>query len=254
MPTTTETVTSTSVGATTTTTVTTCTPCIPGAPPPSADPGAIVGCKCGKTKIKYTVAMPRNRLECCCVDCNDAFKWAQSKGGPTPSGRGRASDSWYFENDITVLCGEENIVFHNLNEGYPTIRMVATCCYSTLCGDHPAYAGNVCITYGDFLESGTFMPQLLRFCIDDVPQEEQCLLPDKEFPHGSFPNASPEVIEPLLKIFGPRVEAPPSTTVGKTIQQMIAEKGCTHVGWTPTNGKISPMVAKPEEGEPPASA
>ena len=23
---------------------------------------------------------------------------------------------------------------------------VTTCCYSTLCGDHPGYAGNVCIT------------------------------------------------------------------------------------------------------------
>jgi hypothetical protein len=59
---------------------------------------------------------------------------------------GRASDSWYFENDITILSGEEFITFHNLADGYPTKRMVTTCCYSTLCGDHPGYQGNVCIT------------------------------------------------------------------------------------------------------------
>jgi hypothetical protein len=47
---------------------------------------------------------------------------------------------------ITVLCGDENISFHNLAEGYPTQRLVTTCCYSTLCGDHPGYGGNVCIT------------------------------------------------------------------------------------------------------------
>jgi hypothetical protein len=73
-------------GSTTTTTTTTtsaesCAPC-----PAVADPGAVVGCKCGKVKIKYTVSKPRMRLECCCVDCNDAFRWAVTKGGPKPSG------------------------------------------------------------------------------------------------------------------------------------------------------------------------
>lgn len=62
------------------------------------------------------------------MDCNDAFRWAISKGGPKPSGKGWASDSWHFENDLTILNGDEHIVFHNLNEGYPTQRMVTTCC------------------------------------------------------------------------------------------------------------------------------
>ena len=32
---------------------------------------------------------------------------------------------------------------------HPTTRLVATCCYSTLCGDHPGYMGNVAVVYGD---------------------------------------------------------------------------------------------------------
>jgi hypothetical protein len=252
MPTVTQTATTTSGGTTTTCTTTTTTDTDEEGVPPTTcppcadDPGAIVACKCGKTKLKFTVSMPRNRLECCCVDCNDAFKWAQSKGGPAPSGRGRASDSWYFENDITILSGDENVQFNNLNEGYPTKRMVATCCHSVLCGDHPAYQGHVCIVFGDFLQSAQYMPQLLRFCSEDVAEDEQCFLQDKEFPHGIVPNASEECLGPILAVLGPRFEPPPTTTVGKTIQQLIKEKGCTHLGWIPTNGKVSPLAAKPE--------
>ena len=243
MPTTTETVTTTSGDTTTTITTTTstnppsvCPPCAP------VDPGAIVGCKCGETKIKYTVSKPRLRLECCCVDCNDAFRWAVTQGGPEPSGRGWASDSWYFENDITVLSGDEHIKFYLLQEGYCTKRMVATCCHSTLCGDHPGYAGKVCITYGDFLESGVYMQQKMRFCIDDVPEDKRELLPATNFEHGSCPNASEEHIGKIMALAEVAFADPPSTKEGKTIQQLIEEKGCITLDWEPTNGKRSPLA------------
>ena len=38
---------------------------------PAADPGAIISCNCEKVKLKFTVAQPRMRLECCCVDCKN---------------------------------------------------------------------------------------------------------------------------------------------------------------------------------------
>ena len=240
MSTTTKTETTTS--GSTTTTVTTTKTCIACPPAGTGDSGAIVACKCGMTKIKYTVAQPRSRLECCCVDCNDAFRWAQTKGGPKPSGDGWASDSWYFENDITILSGEEHIKFYLLQEGYLTKRMVATCCHSTLCGDHPGYLGNVCITYGDFLQSGNFMPQLMRFCIDDVPEDKRQFLKDTDFEFGSCPNASEEEVGKILDLLVPKFEPPPSTKVGKTIQQLIEEKGLTVLDWEPTNGKRSPLA------------
>jgi hypothetical protein len=50
---------------TTTTTTTTSTPePASAAGGAAADPGAVLGCKCGKTKIKYTCSKPRMRLEC----------------------------------------------------------------------------------------------------------------------------------------------------------------------------------------------
>ena len=100
---------------------------------PAADPGALVACNCEKVKLKFTVAQPRFRVECCCVDCNDAHRWAESKGGPKDSGMGRGADLWYFENDLQVLSGNEHIAFFVLDDGYATTRLVATCCYSTLC-------------------------------------------------------------------------------------------------------------------------
>ena len=109
---------------------------------PASDPGALIACNCEKVKLKFTVAQPRYRQECCCVDCNHAHKWAESKGGAKDSGMGITADLWYFENDIQVLCGNEHIAFYVLDDGYPTQRLVATCCYSTLCGDHPYYLGN----------------------------------------------------------------------------------------------------------------
>eukprot|EP01052_Picozoa_sp_SAG31_P042294 SAG31_NODE_6676_length_1929_cov_2.510929_2_plen_195_part_00 len=90
------------------------------------------------------------------------------------------------------------------------------------------------------------MPQLCRFCVDDVPSEEQSKLSEFNFKHGVIPNAAPEHIGPLLEVFGPRVAKPPSTQKGKTIQQLIKEKGFTSLGWNPTNGKKSPFAMVPE--------
>ena len=48
--------------------------------------------------------------------------------------------------------------------------------------------------------------------------------------------------------------APPATTAGKTIQQMIEEKGCTTLDWTPTNGVVSPFVVAAREEAAAAAA
>jgi hypothetical protein len=41
------------------------------------------------------------------------------------------------------------------------------------------------------------------------------------------PNAQEENLGPILSVIGPIFEKPATTKKGKTIQQMIAEKGCT---------------------------
>ena len=181
--------------------------------PAAADPGAIISCNCEKVKLKFTVAQPRMRLECCCVDCNDAYKWAESKGGPKDSGMGRGADLWYFENDLAVVSGNEHIAFRVLSDGYPTTRLVATCCYSTLCGDHPGYMGNVAVVYGDSLRSGNFMPQQVRINADDLSAEDQALLAPKEFPKGTInPGRGEEEMAALIEAVGGPFGTPPSTT------------------------------------------
>ena len=37
--------------------------------------------KCGKVELKFFNYSPRMHAYCCCIDCNDAFRWAESQGG-----------------------------------------------------------------------------------------------------------------------------------------------------------------------------
>ena len=71
------------------------------------------------------------------------------------------------------------------------------------------------------------MKQRGRFGTDDVPEGEKCHLDDEEGKGFEFnvPNATEENLAPVLAVVGPMFAEAPTTKVGKTIQQMIAEKG-----------------------------
>ena len=74
-------------------------------------PGTIQ-CRCGKVSIKVTNPAPRYRLQCGCCDCRQAVQWAQLQGGPiVPS---QPLDVWYFENDLNVSAGKDQLRWYKL--------------------------------------------------------------------------------------------------------------------------------------------
>mmetsp|Transcript_27595 Transcript_27595/g.38388 ORF Transcript_27595/g.38388 Transcript_27595/m.38388 type:complete len:210 (+) Transcript_27595:52-681(+) len=202
-----------------------------------------VVCTCGKTEV--TVGKVRYRGLCCCIDCDGAHQWAATKGGPQHTDIG--SDSWYFENDILISKGEENIQFFNLEKGYPTIRLVTKCCYSTLMGSHPVYQKNVVIVYGRRLKDKPDFEQ--RFCIftDDFSDEKKAKLPSADsFQDGWFETVG-EGDPPKFLVAFSKCSTPPCTTSnGKKLEDLIGEKGVTSLNFVPPNGKITPFRAKVE--------
>ena len=69
-------------------------------------------CKCEKVCIKLSNPNPRYRLQCGCCDCRQAIQWAQLQGGPeAPS---QPLDIWFFENDVNVTSGKDQLHWYKL--------------------------------------------------------------------------------------------------------------------------------------------
>ena len=74
-----------------------------------------ISCQCGEVRLEIGDASPIMRLQCGCCDCRQAMAWAQRQGGPkVPSTR--PLDLWYFENDILVSSGKENLKWYKLRK------------------------------------------------------------------------------------------------------------------------------------------
>ena len=101
----------------------------------NSDPKQVT-CFCGE--VAFTVFNGRVRMarECACNDCYQHMKWCRAVGGPDvpPIPHGG-----YWDNDIQLDRGEENLIVVMLREGGRSRRLVAKCCYSTLIIDHPGY-------------------------------------------------------------------------------------------------------------------
>ena len=97
-----------------------------------------VKCFCGE--VAFTVFNGRVRMarECACNDCYQHMKWCRAVGGPDvpPIPHGG-----YWDNDIQLDRGEENLMVVMLRESGRSRRLVAKCCHSTLLIDHPSYKG-----------------------------------------------------------------------------------------------------------------
>lgn len=113
------------------------------APAPSR---AAVTCACGKARVTFATCSPRTHLECCCRDCRQSLEWAAAMGGPSAP---QVPQVYYFENDLEDIQGEKHLRLYRLRAGARVTRLVATCCYSTLLADHPAYQGNVVSVLAD---------------------------------------------------------------------------------------------------------
>ena len=101
----------------------------------NSDPKQVT-CFCGE--VAFTVFNGRVRMarECACNDCYQHMKWCRTVGGPDvpPIPHGG-----YWDNDIQLDRGEENLMVVMLRESGRSRRLVAKCCYSTLIIDHPGY-------------------------------------------------------------------------------------------------------------------
>lgn len=101
----------------------------------SSDPKQVT-CICGKVAFSIFNGRVRQARECACNDCYQHMKWCHAVGGPDvpPIPHGG-----YWDNDIQLDRGEENLMVVMLRESGRSRRLVAKCCYSTLIIDHPGY-------------------------------------------------------------------------------------------------------------------
>jgi hypothetical protein len=100
-------------------------------------------CRCEQVDITIP-NKPLNRLECCCTDCRKGLEWCATKANqPLPV----LNDAIYFANAVQVNKGMDKMTCYMIKEGYNTRRIVATCCWTCLLGDHPVYQGKRFISF-----------------------------------------------------------------------------------------------------------
>eukprot|EP00470_Lotharella_oceanica_P003568 CAMPEP_0170172460 /NCGR_PEP_ID=MMETSP0040_2-20121228/5690_1 /TAXON_ID=641309 /ORGANISM="Lotharella oceanica, Strain CCMP622" /LENGTH=293 /DNA_ID=CAMNT_0010413119 /DNA_START=174 /DNA_END=1055 /DNA_ORIENTATION=+ len=102
-------------------------------------------CVCNKVRIHFPM-VPFKRLQCCCCDCRKGIAFSASRGGKQGP---VAPDLVYFLNAMKVESGFEFLRCFLIQKGYNTRRVYATCCWTALLGDHPAYQGICVVTYND---------------------------------------------------------------------------------------------------------
>ncbi len=101
----------------------------------SSDPKEVT-CFCGRTAFTIFNGRVRKARECACIECYQHLTWANSKGGPeVPS----IIPLSYWDNDVRMDQGENNLIVVMLRESGKSKRLVAKCCYSTLMVDHIGY-------------------------------------------------------------------------------------------------------------------
>lgn len=153
-----------------------------------------VSAVCKRTII--SIASPAiNRLECCCVDCNKGIQWCTDQGGPASS-HALIADLVYFPNLVKVQSGRQHLKVFLIKKEYNTRRVVATCCWTPLLGDHPNYRNQRIVAYLPHIvlnlkKELILFPPASRFFTKDVSSEELELLPDFHEPTSeqAFPIA-----------------------------------------------------------------
>lgn len=181
-------------------------------------PGSEVVCQCLAVRLSFPHDIePRQRIECCCVDCREKCIWAAALGGPAlPAGvveYRRAMDLVYLTNDIVVRCGKENLRFFKLRRGSPSVNCVTACCHTTMAIESPSYQGCAILVFPDICTlSTTMIPPSARIFLEDFPPDKLEDLPASiTAPNGSWREARDR---PL-----------PVPTVGQSFQELLADQG-----------------------------
>eukprot|EP00747_Dinoflagellata_sp_TGD_P130137 gnl/TRDRNA2_/TRDRNA2_174788_c1_seq4.p1 gnl/TRDRNA2_/TRDRNA2_174788_c1~~gnl/TRDRNA2_/TRDRNA2_174788_c1_seq4.p1 ORF type:complete len:206 (+),score=25.86 gnl/TRDRNA2_/TRDRNA2_174788_c1_seq4:47-664(+) len=142
---------------------------------------ASLQCVCQSVEIVLS-SPPVQRFLCCCCDCRRGLSWCTEQGGPSQPAVPGVPDLVYFPNELAVSRGANKLAAFVLREGYPTKRIVATCCWTALLGDHPAYASERLVTYnqpGVLQLQGDIplRPPDARIFVGDMSDEELKALP-----------------------------------------------------------------------------
>merc|ERR1712080_335756 len=134
--------------------------------------------------IQLANPAPKWRFECGCCDCRQALQWATLQGGPPCP---VVPDLWYFDNDLTIVSGEDSMSWYKLREEGQSIRLVANCCHSTMAVHHPAYNNNVVMV----MSSGVNMD------VGDIEVAARGQM--KDFPRGRIGELKPFKGKPVDK-------------------------------------------------------
>ena len=110
-----------------------------------------VACACGSARLRFHSPAPGFTAEsCCCEDCRQACEWAETMGCEPKVSHSDPILLAYYQNDVYVEAGRELLRAFKLREGGECVRIVATCCYSTMCIDHPGYLKKLVATFPQF--------------------------------------------------------------------------------------------------------
>ena len=105
---------------------------------------SFVNCACGKVSLSLPCKSVQ-RFECCCCDCQKALRWShEAKGGPPPP---PVADVVYYPNILMATEGPELLRCFTLQKGFPSRRVYASCCWTPLIADNPAYEGKRLAVY-----------------------------------------------------------------------------------------------------------
>lgn len=115
-------------------------------PPPSGESGgAFLSCACEAVQLSIPADCKAIlRFECCCCDCRKGLGVHSGNGAPRPPA---VPDLVYYPNVLMATEGREHLRCFQLQEGYPTRRLVAACCWTVLAADHPGCAGRRFVVY-----------------------------------------------------------------------------------------------------------
>ena len=162
-------------------------------------------------------------MECCCTDCYQHIEWASVMGGPNVPIVPTLS---YWDNDIHVIRGEEHLKVVLLRDNGRSRRTTATCCYSTLMIDHPAYSGVMFMLFEEACRVQWDDPDVPP--TKTRPAESRIYLKDFETPRGELPEfgrdparvhqtCCPEYIKRWNSMSSSTLENPP----GEKIQSLF---------------------------------
>lgn len=99
--------------------------------------GGWLTCTCGKVEFNIPCKSVL-RYECCCCDCNKFHVLCHAKGGAPPP---PVADLVYYPNAFMIERGLQHLRCFTIQRGYPSRRVVATCCWTAMLADHPYYEG-----------------------------------------------------------------------------------------------------------------